>query len=101
MALKLSTYRDFLPAQTETVSFITVEAVDANGATCPLADAAVTVALNGAGELAGFGNADPRNVDGVQSMAQHLWRGKASAHSAVQWNPGNVDRPRLRPSPYP
>jgi beta-galactosidase len=61
------------------VSYVTVEAVDAQDRLVPDAAVAVQLEVSGPGELAAFGSASPFAVGSFQSRACSTWRGRALA----------------------
>jgi beta-galactosidase len=88
-AIRLTVENPGFAADSQSIVFVDVEAVDAQGHLAPLANNPVRIALSGrasltnrrisysGGTLLAFGNGDPRNVGSVQHNTQNLWRGRA------------------------
>ena len=54
-----------------------VEALDADGTLCPLADNSVRFKVEGPAEIAGVGNGNPLSLEPFQSDSRKLFYGKA------------------------
>jgi beta-galactosidase len=76
-ALRLTPDRTKLVATGQDLSYILVEAVDAKGTICPLADNLVRFSVEGAVEIAGVGNGNPLSVEPFQANSRKLFYGKA------------------------
>ncbi|MDQ8201924.1 glycoside hydrolase family 2 TIM barrel-domain containing protein [Pelagicoccus sp. SDUM812003] len=79
VALRLSADRKQLQADGKDLAFVTVEAVDAKGRVCPLADNLVTIEVSGAGAFEASGNGDPHSFVSFSSPTRELFYGKALA----------------------
>lgn len=77
VALVLIPDRATLSVDGDDLSYIRVEAVDAEGNLCPLADDRVAFALEGPAEIAGIGNGNPHSMESFQDSAHSLFYGKA------------------------
>ncbi|MEZ5278134.1 MAG: glycoside hydrolase family 2 TIM barrel-domain containing protein [Opitutaceae bacterium] len=77
VALRLTTDRSRLSADGEDLAFVTVEAVDAKGRRCPLADNQVTFEVSGAGRLNATGNGNPLSMESFAEATQRLFFGLA------------------------
>jgi beta-galactosidase len=75
--VRLTADRAAIRADGQDLSFITVEAVDANGRPDPNADQDVTFTLSGAGAIAAVGNADLMSEEPYVGNRRKLFRGKA------------------------
>lgn len=75
--LRLTPDRTVLSATGEDLSYILVEALDADGTLCPLADNMVQFAIDGPGEIAGVGNGNPISYEPFQADFRKLFYGKA------------------------
>jgi hypothetical protein len=76
-AIRLTPDRKTLVASGDDLCYVLVEAVDADGQLCPLADDVVKVEIVGVGEIAAVGNGDPLSLDPFQSNKVKLFYGKA------------------------
>jgi beta-galactosidase len=77
--LRLTADRAALRADGQDLSFVRVEALDANGYPHPAAEHLVAFSLKGPGILAGVGNADLRSEEPYHASQRKLFRGKALA----------------------
>jgi beta-galactosidase len=75
--LRLTPDRSVLHADGQDLSFITVEAADAEGNFQPNADQEVTFNLSGDGTLAGVANGDLDSADSYQGKSRKLFHGRA------------------------
>jgi beta-galactosidase len=64
-------------ADGQDLSFVTVEAVDAEGRFQPNADQEVQFAISGPGLIAAVANADGRDTDPYQGTRRKLYQGRA------------------------
>lgn len=76
-ALRLTADRRQLVAADDDLSYLLVEAVDADGNVCPLAQNEVRFHVEGAGEIAAVGNGDPLSLEPFQADHRKLFFGKA------------------------
>jgi beta-galactosidase len=76
-SLRLTPDRTKLSATGQDLSYILVEAFDANGTLCPLADNMVTFTVTGPAEIAGVGNGNPISFEPFQADYRKLFYGKA------------------------
>ena len=76
-SIRLTPDRTDLAATGEDLSFILVEAMDANGNPAPLADNIIEFDVTGAAELAGVDNGDQLSLDSFQDNRHALLHGKA------------------------
>ena len=91
VSLKLSVDRSRIAADRHDLSYVRVDAVDADGALVPVSDILVTISVTGDGELAASGNADPKDMASVNRSAVRLYRGQAQAIVRPFGNPGRVN----------
>ncbi len=75
--LTLTPDRALLTADGRDLSYILVEAFDAGGIPCPLADNLVRFDLEGPAEIAGVDNGDPHSLEPFQASERRLFFGKA------------------------
>jgi len=76
-AIRLTADRKELTATGEALCYILVEALDADGTLCPLADNPVRFKVEGPAEIAGVGNGNPLSLEPFQSDSRKLFYGKA------------------------
>ena len=75
--LRLSADRTVINADGEDLSFVTVEAVDAQGRLQPNTDGEVQLSINGPGTIAAVGNGDGQDPASYQGDRRKLFRGRA------------------------
>jgi len=75
--IRLTTDRKKFAATGEDLCYILVEALDADGTLCPLADNSVRFKVDGPAEIAGVGNGNPLSLEPFQSDSRKLFYGKA------------------------
>src|SRR5262249_16333534 len=75
--LRVSADRTTLQADGEDLSFVTVEAVDANGRPDLHADQEVQFEINGPSTIAAVGNGDGQDADSYHSNQRKLFQGRA------------------------
>ncbi len=76
-SLRLAPDRTDLSATGQDLSYILVEAVDAQGNPAPLADNLIEFEVSGAGELAAVANGDQLSLESFQANRHALFNGKA------------------------
>lgn len=76
-SIRLTPDRTALAATGEDLSYVLVEAVDAQGNVAPLADNLVQFDVQGPGEIAGIDNGDPTSYESFQDSKHKLFFGKA------------------------
>ena len=76
-SIRLTPDRTALAATGEDLSYILVEAVDAQGNPAPLADNLVQFEVQGPGEIAGIDNGDQTSYEPFQDSRHKLFYGKA------------------------
>lgn len=79
VGLRLTADRNTIDADGYDLSFVTVEAVDAEGRALPQADARLTFRVEGAGELLGIDNGDAADTLCMKGAVKPLFSGKALA----------------------
>lgn len=77
VALRLTADRSKLNADGQDLSFIVIEAIDAEGQTVPVADNRLSVSVEGAATLLALGNADIKDEDPYFDSTHRLWKGRA------------------------
>ena len=75
--IKLTADRSTINADGMDLSYITIEALDKNGNSCPLADQLIDLKVDGVGTIAGVGNGNPQSIASFQSSQIKLFYGKA------------------------
>jgi beta-galactosidase len=88
--LRLTADRNVLHADGEDLSFITVEAVDAQGRVQPNASAEVEFSLNGPGTLLAVGNGEGTSEEPYQGNHRALFNGRALVVVRSERKPGAV-----------
>lgn len=88
--LKLTVDRNVIKSGGMDLSYILVEALDANGNAAPLADHKINISVDGAGAIAGVGNGNPQSFEPFQANAIKLFYGKAMIIIKSGQNPGNI-----------
>jgi beta-galactosidase len=76
-AIRLTPDRTKLAASGEDLCYVLVEAIDADGNVCPLADNLVQFKLDGPAEIAAVGNGNPMSQEPDQADHRQLFFGKA------------------------
>ncbi|MBP8302764.1 MAG: DUF4982 domain-containing protein [Phycisphaerae bacterium] len=76
-ALRLTPDRTRLAASGEDLAYILVEALDAKGTLCPLADNLIRFKVEGPADIAGVGNGNPLSIEPFQADSRQLFYGKA------------------------
>ena len=75
--LRLTADRSSVQADGQDLSFVTVEALDAEGRLQPNANQEVQFAISGPGAIAAVGNADGKDTDSYQGTRRKLYEGRA------------------------
>ena len=78
-AIRLVADRNKIKADRNDLSFVKIEVVDSNGMIAPFDSSKINLTLSGTGELAGSGNADPKDMASVNRSALNAYKGKALA----------------------
>jgi len=76
-AIRLTPDRTNVAATGEDLCYLTVEAIDAEGNLCPLADNLVNFEIDGPATIAGVGNGNPLSLEPYQADHRKLFFGKA------------------------
>jgi beta-galactosidase len=76
-AIRLTPDRTKLSSSGEDLCYLLVEAIDAEGNECPLADNLVQFKVEGPAEIAGVGNGNPMSLEPDQADHRQLFFGKA------------------------
>jgi len=75
--LKLTTDRKLIHANGDDLAYIMVEALDADGNLCPLADNLITFSVGGPAQIEAVGNGDPQSLEPFIANQRKLFFGKA------------------------
>lgn len=89
--LRLTPDREVINIGGMDLSYLLVEALDENGQVVPLAKQRVSVAIKGAGSLAGVGNGNPQSFEPFQANHVDLFYGKAMIIVKSDQDVGEVD----------
>jgi beta-galactosidase len=76
-SIRLTPDRTEIDSSGDDLSYVLVEAVDADGVVCPLADDLVTFDVNGPANIAAVGNGNPLSLEPFQASHRKLFFGKA------------------------
>jgi beta-galactosidase len=76
-AIRVTPDRTSLAASGDDLCYVLVEAVDADGNLCPLADNMIRFRVDGPAEIAGVGNGNPISLEPNQADHRQLFYGKA------------------------
>ncbi len=87
-AIRLTPDRSKLAATGEDLCYVLVEAVDADGNLCPLADNLIDFKIDGPAEIAGVGNGNPLSLEPYQADHRKLFFGKAMLIVKADEGPG-------------
>ena len=79
ISIRLTADRQTIKADGKDLSFITVEALDAEGNPVPVADNLINFTIEGDGFIAGTDNGDPTDPNSLKKPSRKLFSGKALA----------------------
>lgn len=88
--LAVSLDRDTLAADGRSLAFLTMDLLDADGVPNRWLDRDVSVTVEGAGVLAGFGSADPQAEESYQQNVWKAFDGRVMAVIRSTNDPGNI-----------
>ncbi len=88
--LRLTADRAIVHADGEDLSFITVEALDANGRVQPNADQLIAFEISGPGVIAAVGNGDGASEELYQAHQRKLYQGRAQVIVRTSKTPGAI-----------
>jgi len=101
-SLRLTTARTTLAADSEDVTPIEVDVLDAQGRIVPTADNLVTFQVSGPGHMAGVGNGDAGDHDPDHADFRHAFNGKCLVCVSAEGKTGSIQltatSPGLRPA---
>lgn len=89
-AIRLTPDRKKLSVAGQDLSYILVEAVDAKGNLCPLADTMIHFDVQGPATIAGVGNGNPMSFESFQSDHYKLFYGKAMLIIRTEGKSGDI-----------
>ena len=75
--IRLTADRTRIRKDGQDLSFIVIEAIDAEGQTVPIADNTLTVRVSGSASFLALGNADIKNEDAYTDNTHRMWKGRA------------------------
>lgn len=87
-ALRVTATRDTLPADGQSLVYLTVDTVDARGRWNRWDSTPVRISVEGAGQLLGFGSAAPSSEESYQATAADTWDGRVMAVIRSTTQPG-------------
>jgi beta-galactosidase len=87
-AIRLTPDRSKVTSTGDDLCYLTVEAVDADGNLCPLADNLVEFKVDGPATIAGVGNGNPLSIEPYQADHRKLFYGKAMLIVKADEGPG-------------
>lgn len=76
-ALRLTADRKTIRGDGDDLAYITVDVLDKNGNTCPLAELALTVSIAGPGKVMAVDNGNPQSLEPFQGNRVKTFNGKA------------------------
>lgn len=79
ISIRLIADRKIIAADGKDLSFVTVEAMDADGNPVPVADNLISFSIDGNGVIAGTDNGDPTDSNSLKKPSRKLFSGKALA----------------------
>jgi beta-galactosidase len=88
--LKLTADRNVLQANTQDLSYITVELLDGNGVRNPKAEQLVKFEINGPAVIEAVGNANPMSVESYTLPQRKTWQGRCLVIVRTTGQKGNV-----------
>src|SRR5450432_1201904 len=88
--VKLSADKIKLKANTEDISYVTVELLDENGYRNTKAEDLVHFTIAGPGEIAGVGNANPTSIESYQLPQRKAWQGRCMVVIKSTGKTGNI-----------
>jgi beta-galactosidase len=88
--LKMSVDRQKIGASRQELAFVTVEIIDAQGAPVPDIVRRIDFHVEGAGELAAVGNANPKDVASFRQPTCRTFRGRCLAVLRPYGRPGHI-----------
>ncbi len=91
-SLRLTADRASLAATGDDLCYVLVEALDAEGVPCPLADSLVRFDVEGSAVIAGVGNGNPLSLEPFQADRRQLFFGKAMLIVRPTEGPGGTVR---------
>jgi beta-galactosidase len=89
-AIRLMPDRKKLSVSGQDLSYILVEAIDAKGNPCPLADNLVHFKIKGPAQIAGVGNGNPMSFEPFQADYRKLFYGKAMLIIRTEGKGGDI-----------
>jgi len=77
VTIRLTPDRTLIKADTEDLSFVTIELVDSAGQVVPVDSIMLDLSVTGSGRLAASGNANPGDMASVNKKLVKTWKGRA------------------------
>jgi len=88
--INLSADRKIIKADGQDLSYITVELADKNNVRNPLAENLLKFQIEGAGTIAGVGNANPVSTESYQAHQRKAWQGRCLVIVRSAGKQGNI-----------
>ena len=90
-ALRLTTDRKKLTADSEDITMVTVDVLDAKGRIVPVADNQISFTLTGAGQIRGVGNGDPTCHEPDQASSRSAFKGRCMVLVGANDQTGGIE----------
>jgi beta-galactosidase len=101
-SVRLTADRTSLAADSQDLSYVTVEVLDSKGTVDPNADCAVRFRISGPGTIVGVGNGDPRSWESFQQPTRKAFRGRCLVVIKASDEAGKItleaESPGLKPA---
>jgi beta-galactosidase len=89
-AIRLWADRQIIAADGQDLSYVTIEVVDSQGLRIPDAKLPITLELDGAATLIGFGSGNPKTTESFQTPCRNTFEGRCLAIIKASNKPGTI-----------
>jgi beta-galactosidase len=89
-AIRLWADRQVIAADGQDLSYVTIEVVDSQGLRIPDAKLPITLELDGAATLIGFGSGNPKTAESFQAPCRNTFEGRCLAIIKASNKPGTI-----------
>jgi beta-galactosidase len=89
-AIRLWADRQIIAADGQDLSYVTIEVVDSQGLRIPDAKLPITLELDGAATLIGFGSGNPKTAESFQANCRNTFEGRCLAIIKASNKPGTI-----------
>ena len=89
-AIRMQADRETIAADGQDLVYVTIETTDRNGLRTEHAQVPITLDVQGAGELIGFGSGHPKSVESFQSNTRNTFEGRCLAIIKASKKPGTI-----------